>query len=74
MVINGAQETFTGRYSFTWFSLRWKFYWADAWAHEYTKLCTVSLCDVNSLTCIAQFFFWGGARQAPLPDPFPTGW
>jgi len=41
MVINGAQETFTGRYSVTWFSPLWKFYWVGAWAHEYTKLRTV---------------------------------
>jgi len=71
MVINGAQKTFTGRYSFTrGFSLLWKFYWAGARAHEYTKLRNVSLRDVNSLTCITLYFFWGGASQ----DPSPAGW
>ena len=64
MVINGAQETFTGHYSFTCgFSLLWKFYWAGTWAPEYTKLRTVSLRDVNSLTCIALYF--SGKGQAP---------
>jgi len=52
-----------------WFSLLWKFYWAGAWAHEYTKLRTVSIRDVNSLTCIALYFFWGGA--SPLRRPLP---
>jgi len=49
-----------------WFSLLWKFYWTGAWAHEYTKLCTVSLRDVNSLTCIALYFFLGRGLR-PLP-------
>jgi len=31
-----------------WFSLLWKFYWAGARAHEYTKMRTVSLRDVNN--------------------------
>ena len=35
--------------------------------HEYTKLRTVSLRDVNSLTCIALYFFWGGASLLPRP-------
>ena len=72
MVINSAQETFTGRYSFTWFSLQWKFYWAGAWVHEYTKFCTVSLCHVNSLTCIAYFFSGeGGPQTLPPRDGTP---
>jgi len=49
-----------------WFSLLWKFYWADAQAHEYTKLRTVSLRDVNSLTCIALYFFLGPQTPSPL--------
>jgi len=49
-----------------WFSLLWKFYWAGAWAHEYTKLRIVSLRNVNSLTCIGLYFFLS-------PDPFPAG-
>jgi len=53
-----------------WFSLLWKFYWAGARAHEYTKLCTVSLRDVNSLTCIELYFFWGGDKP-PLQAPPP---
>jgi len=52
-----------------WFSLLWKFYWAGARAHEYTKLHTVSLRDVNSLTCIALYF--SGKGQAPSPDLSP---
>jgi len=52
------------------FSLLWKFYWAGARAHKYTKLCTVSLHDVNSLTYIALYFF-SGEGQAPSPDPSP---
>jgi len=44
------------------FLLQWKFYWAGACPHEYTKLCTVSLRDVNSLTSITLYIlFWGGA-------------
>jgi len=52
-----------------WFSLLWKFYWAGARAHEYTKLCTVSLCDVNSLTCIALYFSGEGATPPQAPPP-----
>jgi len=73
MVIKGAQETFTGRYSFTWFSLLWKFYSAGARAHEYTKLRTVSLRDVNSLTCIALYFFLGRAKPPPQTPPPQDG-
>jgi len=65
MVINGAQETYSALFFHMWFSLLWKFYWAGAWTDEYTKLRTVSLCDVNSLTCIALYFFLGGVQ--PLP-------
>jgi len=48
-----------------WFSLLWKFYWAGAQAraHEYTKLCTVSLRDVNSLTR----YIFSGEGASPLP-------
>jgi len=54
-------------------SLLWKFYWAGAWVHEYTKLRTVSLHDVNSLTCIALYFFLGrGIGQAPSSNPSPA--
>ena len=61
--INGAQETFTGRYSCTCaFQCCGNF---TGWAHKYTKLRTVSLSDVNSLTCIALYFLWG--------DPSPAG-
>jgi len=52
------------------FSLLWKFYWAGARAHEYTKLRTVSLRDVNSSTCIALYFFWGGGKP-PTQTPPP---
>jgi len=52
-----------------WFSLLWKFYWVGARVHEYTKLRTVSLHDVNSLTCIALYFFLG--RGLPLPQTSP---
>jgi len=52
-----------------WFSLLWKFFWAGARAHEYTKLRTVSSRDINSLTCIALYFSEEG--QAPLQTPPP---
>jgi len=59
-----------------WFSLLWKFYWAGARAHEYTKLRTVLLRDVSSLTCIALYrvIFFSGEGQAPFSDPSPAGW
>jgi len=69
MVINGAQETYWAVFFHMWFSLLWKFCWPGARTHEYIKLRTVSLRDVNSLTCIALYFFWGGA--SPLPRPLP---
>ena len=68
MVINGAQETYWVLFHM-WFSLLWKFYWAGARAHEYTKLRTVSLRDVNSLTCITLYFFWGGGKASPQTPP-----
>jgi len=61
MAINGAQETFTGCYSFTWFSLLCNFYWAGAWVYEYTKLCTVS--NVSRIH--------SGFRFIVNPDPDP---
>jgi len=73
MVINGAQETFWALFFHMWFSLLWKFYWVGAWTHEYTKLRTVSLHDVNSLTCIALYFFWGWGLPPPQTSPPPDG-
>jgi len=54
---------------YMWFSLLWKFYWAGARAHEYTKLRTMSSCDVNSLTCIALYFFLGRGKTPPHTSP-----
>jgi len=75
MVINGAQETFTGRDSFTCgfhccgnFTGR-----AHGRMNTPKKLRTVSLRNVNSLTCIALFFFWGGGKPAPQTPPLLDG-
>ena len=69
MIINGAQETFTGRYSFTC-----GFHCCGNFTgHEYTKLRTVSLRDVNSLTCIALYFFLGGGKPPPQTLPPQDG-
>jgi len=37
--------------------------------HEYTKVRTVSLRDVNSLTCIALYFFLGRGKPPPQTPP-----
>jgi len=68
MVKNDAQETFTGCYSFTWFLLLWKFYWAGTRTNKYNKLRTVSLRDVNSLTCIV-LYFSGRGKAPPHTSP-----
>ena len=64
MAINGAQETYWALFFHMWFSLLWKFYWAGAWAHKYTKLHTVSLHDVNN--DLYHVIFFGGWGKPPL--------
>jgi len=65
MVINGAQETFTGRYSLHAVFTAVQILLRGQWAHEYTKLCTVSLHDDLYHTVI-----FSGEGASPLPRPF----